>query len=183
MFWLLVLHERKLFGAAPVLPSSFCCSSFARRRESVLPTIFDVFWKTELAARLEGRTWCIVWTLTSVQTDKSKKGNKIYSRLACLLVKKLYNPAKSSTVKPYPWWKYPFMSFHSLPDHVALSPSDIRLDARHPLVDTPSSPSAQCPGSSECADRGRGYIRHDMLGVIEVMGRHPHSEHIAIGLA
>lgn len=55
VFWLLVLREKGNSLELPlVLPSSFRCSSFARRRESVLPTISDVFWKTQSCRSTRG---------------------------------------------------------------------------------------------------------------------------------
>lgn len=55
IFWLLVLREKGNSLELPlVLPSSFRCSSFARRRKSVLPTISDVFWKTQSCRSTRG---------------------------------------------------------------------------------------------------------------------------------
>ncbi len=85
------LYFQAAFAALPSLEGA---------RASCQP--FLMFSGRQSCRSTRGEDLMYSWTLTSVQTDKSKKGNKIYSRLACLQVKKLYNPAKSSTVKPYP---------------------------------------------------------------------------------
>lgn len=45
------------------------------------------------------------------------------------------------------------------------NPSDVRLNTGHPFVDASCTTGTHCSWGCECADRGKGYIRHYMLGV------------------